>query len=303
MSMHLTFRQLQVFSAVAKHQSFTRAAQALHLSQPAVSMQVRQMEEQIGLPLFEQLGRQIYLTEAGREMARYSTAIIQQLDEAVQVINDLKGLAGGHIHISVATTGAYIAPYLLAAFSKLHPQVTVSMDVTNRETLLRQLAENEVDVAIMGRPPANLSLEATAFLENPLVIIAAPDHPLTKTKAITLEAVAAYPFIMRESGSGTRIAGERFFEKAGVALHASIEVSSHEAIKHAVRAGMGLGIASLHTVREELLAGHLVVLDVQGMPIERHWYVVHRQGKRLSAATQAFRDFLLDQEAARLLPE
>ena len=250
MSMHLTFRQLQVFTAVAKHQSFTRAAQALYLSQPAVSMQVRQMEEQVGLPLFEQLGRRIYLTEAGREMARYSAAITQQLEEAVQVINDLKGLAGGHIHISVATTGAYIAPYLLAAFSKLHPQVTVSMDVTNRETLLHQLAENEVDIAIMGRPPAGLALEATAFLENPLVIIAAPDHPLARIKAITLDMVATYPFIMREPGSGTRIAVEQFFEKAGVALHASIEVSSHEAIKHAVRAGMGLGIASLHTVRQ-----------------------------------------------------
>ncbi|MHB8980153.1 MAG: LysR family transcriptional regulator [Acidithiobacillus ferrooxidans] len=302
MSMHLTFRQLQVFTAVAKHQSFTRAAQALYLSQPAVSMQVRQMEEQVGLPLFEQLGRRIYLTEAGREMARYSAAITQQLEEAVQVINDLKGLAGGHIHISVATTGAYIAPYLLAAFSKLHPQVTVSMDVTNRETLLHQLAENEVDIAIMGRPPAGLALGATAFLENPLVIIAAPDHPLARIKAITLDMVATYPFIMREPGSGTRIAVEQFFEKAGVALHASIEVSSHEAIKHAVRAGMGLGIASLHTVREELLAGHLAVLDVQGMPIERHWYLVHRQGKRLSAAAQAFRDFLLNQDAARLLP-
>lgn len=300
--MHLTFRQIQVFAAVARHQSFTRAGQELHLSQPAVSMQIKQMEEQVGLPLFEQVGRKIYLTEAGRELARYSTAIAQQLDEAAQVINDLKGLAGGHLHIAVATTGAYIAPYLLAAFARLHPQLKVSMDVTNREALLHQLADNEVDLAIMGRPPEELALEATAFLDNPLVVIAPPGHPLAQRPRIPLRDLAEYPFIVREAGSGTRSAAERFFSKAGVSLQTSMEMSSHEAIKHAVRAGMGLGIASLHTIREELTAGHLVILAVQGLPIQRHWYLVHRQGKRLSAAAQAFRDFLLQQEVARLLP-
>ncbi|WP_437559189.1 LysR family transcriptional regulator [Acidithiobacillus sulfuriphilus] len=300
--MHLTFRQIQVFAAVARHQSFTRAGQELHLSQPAVSMQIKLMEEQVGLPLFEQLGRRIYLTEAGHELARYSTAITQQLDEAAQVINDLKGLEGGHLHIAVATTGAYIAPYLLAAFARLHPQLKVSMDVTNREALLHQLADNEVDLAIMGRPPEELALDATAFLDNPLVVIAPPGHPLAGHPRITLQDLAEYPFIVREAGSGTRSAAERFFSKAGVSLQTSMEMSSHEAIKHAVRAGMGLGIASLHTIREELTAGHLVILAVQGLPIQRHWYLVHCQGKRLSAAAQAFRDFLLQQEVARLLP-
>ncbi|MHB1203892.1 MAG: LysR family transcriptional regulator [Acidithiobacillus sp.] len=300
--MHLTFRQIQVFAAVARHQSFTRAGQELHLSQPAVSMQIKLMEEQVGLPLFEQVGRKIYLTEAGHELARYSTAIAQQLDEAAQVINDLKGLAGGHLHIAVATTGAYIAPYLLAAFARLHPQLKVSMDVTNREALLHQLADNEVDLAIMGRPTEELALEATAFLDNPLVVIAPPGHPLARHPQIPLQDLAEYPFIVREVGSGTRSAAERFFSKAGVSLQTSMEMSSHEAIKHAVRAGMGLGIASLHTIREEVTAGHLVILAVQGLPIQRHWYLVHRQGKRLSAAAQAFRDFLLQQEVARLLP-
>ena len=300
--MHLTFRQIQVFAAVARHQSFTRAGQELHLSQPAVSMQIKLMEEQVGLPLFEQVGRKIYLTEAGHELARYSTAIAQQLDEAAQVINDLKGLAGGHLHIAVATTGAYIAPYLLAAFARLHPQLKVSMDVTNREALLHQLADNEVDLAIMGRPTEELALEATAFLDNPLVVIAPPGHPLARHPQIPLQDLAEYPFIVREVGSGTRSAAERFFSKAGVSLQTSMEMSSHEAIKHAVRAGMGLGIASLHTIREELTAGHLVILAVQGLPIQRHWYLVHCQGKRLSAAAQAFRDFLLQQEVARLLP-
>lgn len=300
--MHLTFRQIQVFAAVARHQSFTRAGHELHLSQPAVSMQIKLMEEQVGLPLFEQLGRKIYLTEAGHELARYSTAIAQQLDEAAQVINDLKGLAGGHLHIAVATTGAYIAPYLLAAFARLHPQLKVSMDVTNREALLHQLADNEVDLAVMGRPTEELALDATAFLDNPLVVIAPPGHPLARHPQISLQDLAEYPFIIREAGSGTRSAAERFFSKAGVSLQTSMEMSSHEAIKHAVRAGMGLGIASLHTIREEVTAGHLVILAVQGLPIQRHWYLVHRQGKRLSAAAQAFRDFLLQQEVARLLP-
>ncbi|MHB0887621.1 LysR family transcriptional regulator [Acidithiobacillus sp.] len=300
--MHLTFRQIQVFAAVARHQSFTRAGHELHLSQPAVSMQIKLMEEQVGLPLFEQLGRKIYLTEAGHELARYSTAIAQQLDEAAQVINDLKGLAGGHLHIAVATTGAYIAPYLLAAFARLHPHLKVSMDVTNREALLHQLADNEVDLAVMGRPTEELALDATAFLDNPLVVIAPPGHPLSRHPQISLQDLAEYPFIVREAGSGTRSAAERFFSKAGVSLQTSMEMSSHEAIKHAVRAGMGLGIASLHTIREEVTAGHLVILAVQGLPIQRHWYLVHRQGKRLSAAAQAFRDFLLQQEVARLLP-
>ena len=300
--MHLTFRQIQVFAAVARHQSFTRAGHELHLSQPAVSMQIKLMEEQVGLPLFEQLGRKIYLTEAGHELARYSTAIAQQLDEAAQVINDLKGLAGGHLHIAVATTGAYIAPYLLAAFARLHPHLKVSMDVTNREALLHQLADNEVDLAVMGRPTEELALDATAFLDNPLVVIAPPGHPLARHPQISLQDLAEYPFIIREAGSGTRSAAERFFSKAGVSLQTSMEMSSHEAIKHAVRAGMGLGIASLHTIREEVTAGHLVILAVQGLPIQRHWYLVHRQGKRLSAAAQAFRDFLLQQEVARLLP-
>ncbi len=300
--MHLTFRQIQVFAAVARHQSFTRAGHELHLSQPAVSMQIKLMEEQVGLPLFEQLGRKIYLTEAGHELARYSTAIAQQLDEAAQVINDLKGLAGGHLHIAVATTGAYIAPYLLAAFARLHPHLKVSMDVTNREALLHQLADNEVDLAVMGRPTEELALDATAFLDNPLVVIAPPGHPLARHPQISLQDLAEYPFIVREAGSGTRSAAERFFSKAGVSLQTSMEMSSHEAIKHAVRAGMGLGIASLHTIREEVTAGHLIILAVQGLPIQRHWYLVHRQGKRLSAAAQAFRDFLLQQEVARLLP-
>ncbi|OYV76964.1 MAG: LysR family transcriptional regulator, partial [Acidithiobacillus ferrivorans] len=274
----------------------------LHLTQPAVSMQIKLLEESLGLPLFEKLGKKIYLTEAGHEMYRYSRTIAEQLVEAELVLAELKGMERGNLRISVASTANYFATQLLASFRQMHPQVTLNLDVTNREALLHQLADNEVDLAIMGRPPEELALDATAFLDNPLVVIAPPGHPLAGCSRIPLQDLARYPFIVREAGSGTRSAAERFFNKAGVSLQTSMEMSSHEAIKHAVRAGMGLGIASLHTIREELTAGHLVILAVQGLPIQRHWYLVHRQGKRLSAAAQAFRDFLLQQEVARLLP-
>ena len=298
--MNITLRQLKVFSAVAKHLSFTRAAEELHLTQPAVSMQVKQLESQLESSLFEQLGKKIYLTEAGEEVSHYSRTISQQLDDMETALANLKGLAHGKLRISVATTANYFAPHLLATFTQRFPNVNVILDVTNRQTLLRQLAENEVDMVIMGTPPVEMELEAGAFMENPLVLIAPPGHHLVDSKQIPLKLLEDEVFLLREPGSGTRSAMERFFAQHDVTITASMEVSSDEAIKQSVQAGLGLGVMSQDALQMELTLDRLKILDAEHFPIQRSWFVVHRKGKRLSAIAQAFKNFLLD-EAADLL--
>lgn len=291
--MHVTMRQLQVFEAVARMESFTRAAEELHLSQPAVSMQISQLERQVGLPLFEQMGKRIFLTGAGHEIRHYARQILGLVAEATKVVDDMKGLRHGILDISVATTANDFAARLIAAFSGAHVELQYRLDVTNRETLLRQLEANEKDLVIMGRPPQGSDLEATPFMENPLVVIAAPGHSLAALKQIPLSRLVEETFVLRERASGTRTAIERFFSAQGIVLTSSMEMTSNEAIKQAVRAGLGLGIVSLHTVPLELETGRLRVLDVQDFPILRHWYVVHRRDKRLSTAAQSFKQFVL----------
>ncbi len=298
--MHVTLRQLEVMAAVARHLSYTRAAEALHLSQPAVSMQVRQLEEAVGLPLFERLGKQIRLTEAGEEIYGYAQRIGQLLEEAEAVITALKGVRAGRLRLSVATTANYFATRLLAAFVRRYPGVSFSLDVTNRRALLDQLVNNETDLVIMGQPPAELELEATAFMENPLVVIAAPGHPLAAEPGpIPLERIRDETFVVRERESGTRIAMERFFQEHGIDFRAGMEMTSNEAIKQAVEAGLGLGLVSVHTIELELETHRLVILDVEDFPVLRHWYIVQAQGKRLSPVAAAFRDFLLTDQGTR----
>ena len=265
-------------------------------------MQIKQLEENVGTALFEQLGKKIYLTEAGRELYHYSRVIAQQLTEAEAVLAELKGLKRGKLKISVASTANYFAPQLLATFSQRFPTVTVSLNVTNRQTLLVQLGNNEMDMAIMGRPPEGLDLVAESFMDNPLVVIAPVNHSLARKKDIPLDRLQEETFLMREEGSGTRIAMERYFEARGVKIQAGMEMSSTEAIKQGVQAGLGLGVVSLHTVELELEAKRLKLLDVQGLPICRHWYIVHRKDKRLPTAAQAFKNFLLDEAASVLSP-
>jgi len=292
--MNVTFRQLKVFEAVARHLSYTQAAKELHLTQPAVSMQIKQLEEQAGLPLFEQLGKKVFLTQAGQEMYHYSRSIASQLEEAEEVLEQLKGIKRGHLDISVASTANSFATRLLAKFSKQHEGVTFSLDVTNRAALLRQLEQNEKDLVIMGQPPESLDLVTEAFMENPLVVVSNPDHPLAQKRNLELAQLEKETFVVREQGSGTRIAMERFFTQQGIELQTGMEMTSNEAIKQAVAADLGLGIVSIHTLELELEAKRLVILDIKVMPILRHWYVVHRRGKRLSPVAQAFRQFVLD---------
>ena len=298
--MNLTFRQLRVFESVARHLSYTRAAEELYLSQPAVSMQIKQLEENLGIPLFEQVGKKVFLTEAGREMYHYSRVVEQQLEEAEDVIENLKGLKQGHLVIAVASTANYFVPQLFAEFNQRYQGITLRLDVTNREGLINHIESNDTDMVIMGLPPDGMAVDSAPFLENPLVVIAAPDHPLVGKKNIHISDLQKETFIMREQGSGTRIAMERYFGEQGAKITAAMDMSSNEAIKQAVQAGIGLGILSLHTLELELAMQRLVVLDVDEFPILRHWYVVHPQGKRLSPVAQRFKAFVID-EAAGIL--
>lgn len=291
----LTLRQFRVFEAVARHLSFSRAAEELHLSQPAVSMQVRGIENILGMPLTEQLGKKIFLTEAGREVLHASRSITARLDDLQANLAQLRGMDSGQLNIAVTTTVSAVATDILARFRGKHSKVAIHLDVSNRESVLGQLAANRIDLAIMGQVPEGLDLEATRFMDNPLVVIAPPDHPLARKKKVSIRDLASEPFLVREAGSGTRGAMERFFADKGLEIRTSMEMSSNEAIKQAVQAGLGLGILSLQTLEQELALKRLTLLKVEDFPIMRHWYIVHRTDKRLSPVAQAFKAFVLGQ--------
>ncbi len=302
--MHLTLKQLQIFEAVALRRSYTQAAKEMFMTQPAVSMQIKQMEGSIGLPLLDRTGRQVTLTEAGEELLHYAAVIRQQLDEAELVLDELKGLKRGRLHLTMASTANYFAPHLLATFHHEYPGAKMSLDVTNRAGLLKALDDNSTDIAIMGRPPKGHNFVGIPFMPNPLVVVAWPDHPLAKRKKIALSEVANEPFIVRERDSGTRIATDRFFAEHELELNAGMEMNRSEAIKQAVEAELGLGIVSLHTLEMELALKKICVLDVEDFPIMRHWYIVHPKGKRFSALASAFTEFVKNEAEALLeIPE
>ncbi len=291
--MHLTLRQLKIFEAVARHLSFSRAADELHLTQPAVSMQVRSLEAAAGLPLTEQVGKKIFLTEAGVELARHARVVAQQLREAEEALSAMKGLRGGRLNIGVVSTAKYFAPRLLTAFRAAHPEVELRLGVHNRGEIVQQLADNEIDLAIMGRPPQELETVSEPFAENPLVFVAATDHPLAGVKRIAPKQLAEESFLLREPGSGTRAAMERFLTENGVVPQRTVEMTSNETIKQAVMAGMGISFISERTIVLELATDNIARLNVTGTPLKRHWYVVHRAEKRLLPVAEAFRQFLL----------
>ncbi|HSH92405.1 MAG TPA: LysR family transcriptional regulator [Ramlibacter sp.] len=288
-----TLRQLKVFESVARHLSFSRAAEELHLTQPAVSTQVRKLEEHAGLPLFEQLGKKIHLTPAGAQMLQSSRAIIQQFKEAEEAMTQFKGVSGGRLNVTVISAGDYFFPRLLVAFARRHEGVTLNFGVCNREELLGQLADNLTDLAIMVRPPHDMDTVAEPFAPHPYVVVARPDHPLAGKKRIPVSRIAREPFVVREKGSDTWSSMEEGFGEQLPHLNIAMEIKSTETIKQAVMAGMGVSFLSAHTISRELQAKSLAVLNVQGLPLMLHWYVVHRKSKRLPPVAQAFKAFLL----------
>jgi DNA-binding transcriptional LysR family regulator len=296
--MHITLRQLRIFESVARHSSVSRAAAELHLTQPAVSMQMKQLEEQVGVPLLEQIGKRLFLTEAGQEMRLHAERFNALTRDLKTSMDQFRGLQRGLLRIAVVSTANYFLPPLIAALNERHPGMRISLQVANREAVLSALADNRTDLAITGRPPDSGELVAQHFMDNPLVVIASPAHPLAKQSAITMRRFSEERLVVRETGSGTRAAIERYFSEHGLEHLTGCELSSNEAIKQAVQAGLGLGVVSAQTIELELEAGRLVALPVEGFPIVRRWYVVHRQGKRLSAAAVAFLELLLAQNTA-----
>ncbi len=299
---HITLRQLRVFAAVARHLSHSRAAEELYLTQPAVSMQIKQLEQSVGLPLFEQTGKQIRLTEAGREMLHYSRAIAQQVEEMEAVLDEMKGMERGRLSITAVSTANYFMPQLLAKFIQSYPKIKVSLQVANRDAVLRQINDNAADFAIMGQPPEGADMQSEAFMQNPLVVIAAPKHALARKRHVKPAQLAQETFLLREQGSGTRGVVERYFSSHRMKLPTHMEMDTNEAIKQSVQAGMGVGIISRHAIELELETKRLVVLDVEHFPIVRHWHIVYRKGKRLSTASQAFKKFLLTEAEALSAP-
>jgi LysR family transcriptional regulator, low CO2-responsive transcriptional regulator len=290
----VTLRQLQIFCSAARHSSFSRASKELHLTQPGVSMQMRQLEDSAGLPLFERTGKGLHLTDAGRELLRHAQQALAALRDAEDSLDALKGLKGGRLTIAAVSTAKYYAPKLLALFSGQHPGVELKLSVNNREAVVQQLAANEIDLAIMGTPPKRLDTIAEPFARHPLVVIAAPGHPLAGRKRIPLKALEKETFLVREPGSGTRSAMERFFGEREIQPRIGMEMSSNETIKQAVMAGLGVSFISQHTIGLEVATGQLTVLKVEGLPVVRQWNVVHLREKRMSPAAEAFKAFILD---------
>jgi DNA-binding transcriptional LysR family regulator len=299
---NVTLHRLRVFEAVARLASVSGAAKELHLTQPAVSMQVKQLEEQVGLPLTERIGRNIQLTDAGQEVAQHARRLAQQIREAEAAFDALKGLRGGRIEIGVVSTAKYFAPRLLAEYRRRHSEIELRLAVANRADVVRMLADNAIDLAIMGTPPQQVDCEATRIAEHPLVWLASPTHPLARLKAVEPARLAQEYLIVREPGSGTRSAMDRYLRSHRMHPTQLLEMSSNETIKQAVMAEMGIAFLSEHTAGLELATRRLVRLRVKDTPIVRHWYVVHRTDKRLMPAARAFRDFLLA-EGARLIEE
>lgn len=288
-----TLRQLKVFEAVARHLSFSRAAQELHLTQPAVSTQVKKLEDHAGLPLFEQIGKKIHLSPAGVEMLHASRVIIGQFRQVEEAMAQFKGISGGKLNVAVISAGDYFLPELLVRFARRHEGVTLNFGVCNREELLEQLTDNLTDLAIMVRPPLDMDTVNEPFAPHPYVIVAASGHPLASSKRIPVSRLAREPFVVREKGSDTRNSMEEGFGRHRGELNIAMEIKSTETIKQAVIAGMGISFLSAHTIGRELQAGSLAVLDVQGFPLMLNWYVVHRRHKRLPPVAQAFKAYLL----------
>ena len=290
---HVSLRQLRVFEAAATLNSFSKTAELLHLTQPGVSMHIKELESHAGLPLFERIGKKLFITEAGRELLARSRELLRSLKDAEDVLDGLKGLRRGRINLAVVSTAKYFVPRLLARFGKDYPQLEIRLTVSNRNSVITQLIANEVDLAIMGRSPQSLDTLAEPFAQNPHVIIAAPDHPLAKRRRIPVETLAQETFIVREPGSGTRLAMQKFFDDRQIPCKVGMEMASNETIKQAVMAGMGVSFLSRHTLDLELHTRRLAILNVLGTPVIRQWHVAHLAKKRLSPTAAAFREFVL----------
>lgn len=286
--MNATFRQLRLFLAFAEHLSVTQAARACHVTQPTASMQLRELAAGVGMPLYEQVGKRLYLTPAGEALARTARAMLDEWTAFEQQVDGIKGMTRGRLRLSVVSTAKYFVPRLLGSFCAAYPDIDVALEVLNRDGVLRRLRDNLDDLYIMSMPPEDLELERHAFLPNPLEIIAMAGHPLAGRPRLALAQLAPLRFILREKGSGTRLACDRHFGALGFRPDVRMELGSNEAIKQAAAAGLGLGVVSRHALAEPAAGEGLAVLDVEGFPVQSSWWTLYRKGKKLSPVAGAF---------------
>ncbi|MDJ0675341.1 MAG: LysR substrate-binding domain-containing protein [Calothrix sp. MO_167.B42] len=289
-----TLHQLKVFEAAARHGSFTRAAEELFLTQPTISMQIKQLKKSVGLPLFEQVGKRLYLTEAGKELFATCRQIFDTMAQFEMKVADLKGLKQGQLRLAVITTAKFFIPRLLGPFCQLYPGIDISLQVTNHEGMLERMTSNLDDLYIMTQVPENLDVTHRQFLENPLVVLAPVNHPLAKQKNIPIQALNGETFIMREPGSGTRRAVQKLFDENDVDVHVKLELGSNEAIKQAIIGGLGISVLSRHTLISSSEKDEITILDVEHFPIRRNWYFVYPSGKQLSIVASTYMEYLLD---------
>lgn len=303
---HATLHQLKVFEATARHGSFTRAAEELYLTQPTVSIQVKQLTKAVGLPLFEQIGKRLYLTQAGQQLLDTCQRVFEGLDQFEMAIADIKGMKQGQLKIAVITTAKYFVPRLLGPFCQRFPGIDISLKVTNHQHIQERMANNEDDLYIISQAPEQPDLKIHPFLDNPLVVIAPKNHPLVGKKNIPIQALNGEQFIMREPGSGTRQAVQSLFDEHEIDVKVRLELGSNEAIKQAIAGGLGISVLSVHTIISEGTTGEFAILDIENFPIERHWYAANLAGKQLSVVADTFLNYLLEEShdmAQKLLPD
>lgn len=289
-----TLHQLKVFEATARNGSFTKAAEELSITQPTVSSQIKQLSQGVGLPLFEQIGKRLYLTDTGEELLKTCRVIFSQLEHLEMKVADFKGTKQGKLRLAAITTTKYFLPRLLGQFCQIYPGIDVSLQIINHEQLHQRMLDNQDDLYILSQNPQDIDITSQPFLDNPLVVVGRKDHPLANDTNIPITQLQQEPFIMRESGSGTRVAVERLLAEQGVDLKVRLELGSNEAIKQAILGKLGISVLSRHTLNTEE-QGQLTILDVENFPIKRSWYVTHLAGKQLSVIAQTFLDFLLSE--------
>ena len=293
--MNITFRQLRLFLALADTGSVSAAARSMHVTQPTASMQLREITDSVGIPLYEVIARKVYLTEAGHQLARTARNIVDEWESFGQAVNAMQGLTRGRLRVAVVSTAKYFVPRLLGGFCERHPGIDISLEVLNRDGVVQRLRDNRDDLYVMSMPPQDIDLEDQTFLANPLVMIAPVHHPLASRQRLSLKSLAGERFILREGGSGTRLAMDRFFEAQGFAPENWLELGSNEAIKEAVAGHLGVAVISRHAIKSDDLARDLCLLPVSGMPIRSQWHVVHPRAKQLSPIARVFREHLLAQ--------
>ncbi len=298
-----TLHQLKVFETVARHGSFTRAAEELFITQPTVSSQVKQLTKAVGLPLFEQIGKSLYLTDAGKDLLSTCQDVFERLENFEMKVADLKGTKQGELRLAVITTAKYFVPRLLGSFCQDYPGIDVALNVTNHQEIKQRMLANEDDLYIVSNPHKDVDLTSQSFLDNPLVVVAKKNHPLAGKKNIALEHLNDKPFIMREKGSGTRDAILKLFAEHNISVKVKLELGSNEAIKQAIAGGLGISILSEHCLISEGTSGELTILDFQHFPIERRWFVAHLAGKKLSVVAQAFLEYLLEESPKMKFPD